>query len=167
MNIVLCGMMGAGKTTVGKTLALLTERSFVDTDEFISQTHGAISDIFKNHGEGYFRELEKQTAKELSKKDGIVIATGGGFVLCQENAELLKKQGKIVYLSAEEETLYSRLATDKDRPLLQTGDLREKIRSLILSRAPVYEKVADLVVAVDNKTAEEISKEIMERVIKQ
>ena len=166
MNIVLCGMMGPGKTTVGKTLARLPGRSFVDTDEFISQTPGAISDIFKNHGEGYFRELEKQTAKELSKKDGIVIATGGGFVICQDNANLLKEQGKIVYLSAEEETLYSRLATDKDRPLLQTGDLREKIHSLILSRAPVYEKVADLVVAVDNKTAEEIAKEIIERVIK-
>ena len=166
MNIVLCGMMGAGKTTVGKTLARLTGRSFVDTDDLISKTYGAISDIFKNHGEQYFRNLEKQTAKELSKKGGMIIATGGGFVICQDNANLLKGQGKIVYLSAEEETLYSRLATDKDRPLLQTGDLREKIHSLILSRAPVYEKVADLVVAVDNKTAEEIAKEIIERVIK-
>jgi shikimate kinase len=159
-------MMGAGKTTVGKTLARLTGRSFVDTDDLISKTYGAISDIFKNHGEQYFRNLEKQTAKELSKKGGMIIATGGGFVICQDNVNLLKEQGKIVYLSAEEETLYSRLATDKDRPLLQTGDLREKIHSLILSRAPVYEKVADLVVAVDNKTAEEIAKEIIERVIK-
>ena len=164
MNIVLCGMMGAGKTCVGKMLAKLTGGRFVDTDELIVQKHGAISDIFAKHGESYFRDLETQTAEELSKKDSLIIATGGGFVLRENNVALLKEKGKIVFLQASEETLVKRLLTDTTRPLLKGGELSEKIRTLLSARAPIYGKVADYTVSVDNKTVEETAKEIIKTV---
>ena len=167
MNIVLCGMMGAGKTCVGKRLAELTKKSFVDTDELIVREHGAITEIFKNHGEEYFRGLERKTAETLANQDGLIIATGGGFVLCENNASLLKQKGKIVFLQASEETLINRLIADESRPLLQTGDLFNKIHTLLKERTPVYEKIADYTVQVDKKTIEETAEEIIKKVIEQ
>ena len=167
MNIVLCGMMGAGKTCVGKRLAELTKKSFVDTDELIVREHGAITEIFKNHVEEYFRGLERKTAETLSNQDGLIIATGGGFVLCENNASLLKQKGKIVFLQASEETLINRLIADESRPLLQTGDLSNKIHTLLKERTPVYEKIADYTVQVDKKTIEETAEEIIKKVIEQ
>ena len=120
MNIVLFGMMAAGKTTVGKSLALAMHRPFVDTDGWIAERHGELAEIFRRHGEGYFRALEGEIVKELVQKDGQVIAVGGGLVLSEGNVLLLKGNGKMVYLRGTVETLVGRLTGDKTRPLLQT-----------------------------------------------
>ena len=132
MNLVLCGMMGCGKTTVGKLLARALSWVWVDTDELIVSRHGKITDIFQQKGEAFFRALETETVKTLAKKDRLVISTGGGLVLRSENVSFLKEQGTIVYLRARKQTLISRLAADKDRPLLQTAEgLDEKLTKLL------------------------------------
>lgn len=163
MNLVLCGMMGAGKTTIGVKIAELTGRRWYDTDGIIVDRYGKISDLFEYYGEGYFRKLETEIVKELVLKDELVISTGGGLVLKKENNELLQKNGKIVFLRAEVETLAKRLKIDENRPLLQssTESIRDRLARLMQERAPVYEMVADYIVDVDGKTCEEIAREIL------
>lgn len=165
MNIVLCGMMGAGKTTVALALAGRTGRKRLDTDEEIVKSHGKISDIFAQFGEKYFRDLETQTVKELVQADNLIISVGGGLVLRAENVGLLKKTGKIVYLRASLDTLTERLQGDTARPLLQDEkeDLQSKIARLLAARSPIYEQAADLVVDVDSKTPDEIAQELLEK----
>lgn len=163
MNIVLCGMMGCGKSTVGKSLAKRTGFAYVDTDESIVEKYGKISDIFAAYGEEYFRSLETQTVKSLSRRDGLVISTGGGLVLRKENVEALRNGGKIVFLRARIDTLAARLQSDTERPLLQGAtSLRERLESMLRIRTPIYESEADFVVDVDEKTPEEISEKIVE-----
>ncbi|MBQ8323444.1 MAG: shikimate kinase [Clostridia bacterium] len=163
MNLVLCGMMGAGKTTIGIKIAELTGRRWYDTDGVIVDKHGKISDIFEYYGEAHFRKLETEVIKELSKMDNLIISTGGGLVLKSENNVLLKENGKIVFLRASFETLSKRLIVDGTRPLLQssTENIGDRLARLMKERTPVYEHVADYIVDVDNKTPEEIAKEIV------
>ncbi len=160
MNIVLCGMPGSGKTTVGALLAITAGGRLVDTDGVIVERYGRIADIFAERGEGYFRELEASLVKELSEEDGLVIATGGGLVLREENVTALKKKGRLVFLRAGLDTLVERLKADTERPLLQGGHLKERLQGMLEARAPVYERVADITVDVDGKTPEEIVKTI-------
>ena len=165
MNIILCGMMGCGKSTVGVCLAERLGRAFCDTDALIVDRHGRIADIFEKQGEAYFRQLETETVKELVQKDDLVIATGGGLVLKQENVDLLKRSGKIVFLRARVETLVQRLQADTQRPLLQNAvSLRGRLEKLLDERAPIYERAADFTLDVDGKSPEEISDEIMKRI---
>ncbi len=163
MNLILCGMMGAGKTTIGIKIADLTGRRWYDTDGLIVDKYGKIADIFEFYGEAHFRKIETEIVKELSEKDGLIISTGGGLVLKKENNELLQKGGKIVFLRASLETLSKRLHVDGTRPLLQTPteSIRDRLSKLLQERTPVYEHVADYVVDVDGKTPEEIAKEII------
>lgn len=163
MNIVLCGMMGSGKTTVGKKIAQLTGREWYDTDEEIVKKYGEISSIFQLYGEAYFRGLETDIVKDLSQKDNLVISTGGGLVLKEENCQLLKTSGKIVFLQASLETLMKRLCDDNTRPLLSTpGEtLQKRLEDLLKQRAPIYMRVADYIVNVDKKMAEENAKDII------
>ncbi|MBQ8320194.1 MAG: shikimate kinase [Clostridia bacterium] len=163
MNIVLCGMMGCGKTTVGLALAKKTEWRWYDTDGLIVDRYGKISDIFEYYGEPYFRSLETQIAKELSAQDGLILSTGGGMVLKAENAALLKDHGKIVFLRASKETLAQRLTLDGTRPLLQSKEEKvlDRLQRLLMERTPVYESVSDLTVDVDGKTPEAIAEEIL------
>lgn len=158
MNVILCGMMGCGKSTVGKALAETLGAIHCDTDALITKTHGEISTIFQRDGEARFRELERETVCGLSGQDGLVVSTGGGIVLQQENVAMLKKGGKIVYLRARLETLKMRLRGDTQRPLLKEQGALER---LLENRAPIYESVADLVVDVDEKTPKEIVAEIV------
>ena len=118
MNIILCGPSGTGKTEVGKTLASAIGWAWKDTDEIIEKEYGAITQLFKDRGEEYFRTLEKQTVKSLEKCEKLVISTGGGLVVDNDNARTLKKTGKIVYLRTKKETLLKRLNGSVDRPLL-------------------------------------------------
>ncbi len=168
MNLVLCGMMGAGKTTIGIKLAELTGKRWYDTDGIISDRHGKISDIFEFYGESHFRKLETEVVKELALQDGLVISTGGGLVLKHENNALLQANGKIIFLRASLDTLVKRLYLDNTRPLLykSADNLRGRLAALINERAPVYEHVADFVVDVDKKTPEAIAREIIDRVEK-
>ncbi len=168
MNLILCGMMGAGKTTIGIKIADLTGRRWYDTDQLIVDKHGKISDIFEYYGEAHFRKLETEIIKDLAQKDDLVISTGGGLVLKKENNELLQRKGKIVFLRATLETLSKRLKVDGNRPLLQTSteSIRDRLFKLMQERTPIYEHVADFIVDVDGKTPEDIAKEIVEIIAK-
>lgn len=163
MNLVLCGMMGAGKTTIGIKIAELTGRRWYDTDGMIADKYGKISDIFEYYGEAHFRKLETETVKELCRQDNLIISTGGGLVLKTENNAVLKENGKIVFLRASLETLAKRLRVDGSRPLLQTSTetIRDRLEKLMKERTPVYEHVADYIVDVDEKDPIAIAKEIV------
>ena len=163
MNLVLCGMMGAGKSTIGVKIAELTGRRWYDTDGVISDRYGKISDIFEYYGEPHFRKLETEIVKELAEQDDLVISTGGGLVLKSENNAALQKNGKIVFLRASLKTLNQRLIVDGTRPLLQasTESISDRLARLLKERSPIYEHVADYIVDVDNKTPLEIAKEIV------
>ncbi len=158
MNIVLCGMMGVGKSTVGIRIAELTRRRWFDTDIMISDRHGRISDIFEYYGEAHFRSLETDIVRELAEQDGLVISTGGGLVLQPENAELLKRNGKIFFMRASFETLLERVRADESRPLLKdTGKTAERLGELLAWRTPIYEAVADAIIDTDGKSADEVA----------
>ena len=163
MNLVLCGMMGAGKSTIGVKIAELTGRRWYDTDGVISDRHGKISDIFEYYGEPHFRKLETEVVKELAGQDNLVISTGGGLVLKNENNAELQKNGKIIFLRATLKTLNQRLVVDGTRPLLQasTESISDRLSKLLKERTPIYEHVADYIVDVDDKTPLQIAKEIV------
>ena len=161
MKVVLCGMMGSGKTTIGKALAEALSWEWLDTDEYIVSRYGDISGIFEKEGEAYFRGLEKELVQQLVEKDRLVVSTGGGLILDADNGRLLKKDGKSVYLRAKKETLVERLRLTIGRPLLQTGEtLGESIERLLGQRKGVYESVADYIIDVDDKEPKEIVEEI-------
>lgn len=164
MNVILCGMMGSGKTTIGVKIAEKTGRRWYDTDGVIVDRYGKISDIFEYYGEEYFRKIETEVVKELSVQNDLIISTGGGLVLKEENTELLKKNGKIVFLRAKKETLAGRLKVDGTRPLLQakTESILERLDKLLQERSPIYERVADFTVDVDGKMPNEIAEEIID-----
>lgn len=162
MNIVLCGMMGVGKSSAGIRIAELTGRRWCDTDVVISDRHGRISDIFEYYGEAHFRSLETELVRELAAQDGMVVSTGGGLVLKPENSELLKKSGRIFFLRASFETLIVRVRADETRPLLKdTGKTAERLAQLLAERTPVYEHVADYIVDTDGRTIDEVSREVI------
>ncbi len=163
MNVILCGMMGSGKTTLGIKIAELTGRRWYDTDVVIADRHGKISDIFEYYGEAHFRKLETQIVKELSTKDGLIISTGGGLVLKSENNALLQENGKIIFLRATLDTLAARLKVDGTRPILEnsTDGIKLRLARLLKERSPIYESVADYVVDVDGKSVESLANEII------
>lgn len=161
-NIILIGYMGSGKSTVGRKAAKALEYQFLDTDALIEQEEGrTIAKLFEEKGEDYFRKKETETiCRLLTEKKGRIIATGGGLPMKEENAGLLKQLGTVVYLKAETDTLLNRLSGDTARPLLQEGDLREKIETMLEVRNPVYERCADVVLQTDTMSFYEIICEI-------
>lgn len=162
MNIVLCGMMGSGKTTVAAQLHRACGLDWVDTDEEIVKAHGEINKIFADFGEERFRDIESEVVKEVvSRCDNAVISLGGGCVLRKENVLELKKNGKIFYLRAQPETIIARISGDTTRPLLK-GGLEEKVRSISAARSKVYEGAADYIIDTDNLTPAQIAQKITE-----
>ncbi len=162
MNIILCGMMGVGKSSVGIRIAELTRRQWVDTDVVITNRYGRISDIFEYYGEEKFRSLETDVVRELAEKDDLVVSTGGGLVLKFENDELLKRRGKLFFLRASFETLLERVRADETRPLLKdTGKTAERLGELLAQRTPVYEATADYIIDTDGKSVEDVAQEIV------
>lgn len=162
VNVVLLGMMGAGKTSVGESLSTLTGRRLIDTDSVIESRHGRIAEIFGRLGEAHFRALETALCRELSNEDGLIVSTGGGMLLCKENRKLLQKNGVLVYLRANAETLAARIGDGLDRPLLSGAENRAaRIKELLAVRAPIYEGAADLIVDTDEKSAMETAEEII------
>ncbi|MBI4823232.1 MAG: shikimate kinase [Nitrospirae bacterium] len=160
-NIVLTGFMGTGKTEVGKELSIRLGFTFIDMDEKIVKKEGMpITEIFKTHGEPYFRDIETNIIKNISKQKNVVISTGGGAVLKEENMSSLKEHGIIVWLKASPESILKRTANDSTRPLLQVNDPLKKIKELLAYRTPFYEK-ADIMVDTEGKTPREIAEEIL------
>lgn len=162
-HIILIGFMGAGKSTIGRALARRLKAPFLDTDKEIeSQAGASISHIFETQGEAVFREAETGLLKTLSAKgEKMVISTGGGLPLREENRRLLKRLGQVVYLQVQPDTVLKRLKGDATRPLLKGPDAREKVASLLGQRLPLYREAAHITVAVDNKRVEEIAEEIL------
>lgn len=143
--IFLVGMMGAGKTTIGRHLATALGREFLDLDQAIEARCGVrVATIFDIEGEAGFRRRETAALDEYSRTPGIVLATGGGAVLAEENRTLLKVRGCVVYLRAGVDELYRRVSRDRNRPLLHTPDPRQRLTDLIAQRQHLYEEVADV-----------------------
>lgn len=146
-NIVLCGFMGCGKSTIGKQLAKIMNRKYVDIDIYIEKKQNmTVKEIFDKYGEDFFRELEHKTSKELSQEKNLVIATGGGTLLFERNYSLLSKTGIIVLLDTSLSTIRYRLRNDTKRPLLQRPDKYEVMTKLYKERIPIYRKVSDVAV---------------------
>ena len=164
-SIVLIGMMGAGKSSVGRCLQRRTGLARFDTDEIVSSKFGlSIPEIFSTHGERRFREVEAQALVELAAGEGTIIVTGGGIVLRQENVDLLKQLGTIVWLDANEETLFERASRRSNRPLLQTEDPRTTFSEMLRARAPHYAKVADIRVDTSALTHDEVADVVLSKV---
>lgn len=166
-NIVLIGFMGSGKTTIGKALEKKIGISFVDTDKLIENYEKCrISEIFNNKGEKYFRRIETEILKKLSRADGInIISTGGGIITNSENILLLRQLGTVVYLRIKAETVVKRLDGDVTRPLLAGEDKFAKIEILMNDRREAYEKTADVIIDVDDISVEEVVSRIVEKVL--
>ena len=161
-NIFLIGFMGAGKSTVAAELERQLHIPHAEMDALIVEREGmAISDIFAEKGETYFRDAETALLKDLTEKKGIIISCGGGAVMRDENAALMEQCGKIVLLTATPETIYERVKDSTDRPILNGNMNVDYIRELMEKRKDRYLAVADVVVATDQKSAEEITREIL------
>lgn len=146
--------MGVGKTTIGRQLAKLLGYEFIDSDhEIEARTGASISWIFDVEGEAGFRQREQAMIDALSQRSRIVLATGGGAVINPDNREALKKRGIVVYLKADIDELLRRTAHDKNRPLLQTDNPRDKLTALLKEREPWYIEVADLVFDTQRKNS--------------
>lgn len=149
-NIILCGFMGCGKSTVGALLAKKTGMAFIDLDSYIEKKQGmTVSDIFEKYGEPRFRELEREAARELSQKNSMVIAAGGGTLTFQENVDTLRTSGKIILLDLPLDTVAKRLENDTTRPLLNRPDKLEAMKALFEKRLPIYKAAADIIVNGD------------------
>ena len=145
-NLFLVGLMGAGKTTIGKLLAKHRELEFIDSDhEIIARCGVSIPTIFEIEGEEGFRKREMCVIDELTQRRGIVLATGGGAILRPENRQWLKSRGTVIYLRGQPQDLYLRTRHDKNRPLLQTDDPLQKLKDLYAARHPLYMDTADIV----------------------
>lgn len=163
-NLILTGFMGAGKTTVGIELSKRLALPLVDTDELIEEeAHMSIGTIFENQGEEAFRRMETAVLERLGRIRGkMVISTGGGLPLTEENRRLLEDLGTVAYLRVRPETVLKRLKGDTSRPLLNGEAGIKRIEELLLLREPIYQKGADLIVDVDGRSAGEIARELEE-----
>jgi shikimate kinase len=161
-NIVLTGFMGTGKTAVGRELSRLLSMQLVDIDAEIEKDQKMpISDIFGKFGEKYFRDVETGVIKRFAAGKNLIISTGGGAVLREENMEALRENGIIFCLDACPETILDRTSRSQDRPLLRTEDPMTKIRELLDFRRPFYEKAGTLI-DTEGKTPLQIAREIAE-----
>lgn len=161
-NIILIGFMGSGKTSIGIKLSYQLKRTMIDTDKWIEQKQKrTVSEIFAENGEEAFRIMETDCLKELLRTaDKQIVSVGGGLPMKKENHALLKELGTVFYLKATPETVYERLKSDTTRPLLQVKDPKERIRTLLERRAPVYKACADIVLDVSDKSFDEILEQI-------
>ena len=156
-NVYLVGLMGAGKTTIGRSLAKRLALDFVDSDREIEARTGVrIPTVFEIEGEEGFRKREALVIDDLSRLSGQVVATGGGVVLCQENRVNLRASGLVVYLNVPPHLLWERTRNDRNRPLLQVADPLQRLKELFAQRDPYYREVADLVVDGSRNNAQSI-----------
>ena len=162
-NIVLVGPMGSGKTTVGRRLAEKLKVDFYDVDhEIIDKTGVSIDHIFDVEGEEGFRKRESKVLKELCNKSNIVLATGGGVVILEENRSIIKEAGSVIYLSSSVDQILRRTAKSKTRPLLENStDRRKTISNIIDSRESLYREIATIIINTNGKKLNEMINEIL------
>jgi shikimate kinase len=154
--------MGAGKTAIGRELARQLKLEFVDADQEIERRTGAdIALIFEKEGEAGFRKREREIIAELTQREGLVLATGGGAVLDPANREALKSRGLVIYLKASVDAQAARTAQNRNRPLLETEDRQARLQQLFELRAPLYEDLAELTVETDSGQVKQISQRII------
>jgi len=165
MNIVLIGYRGSGKTTVGSRLAARLQMKFVDTDDLIESKEGHISDIVKSKGWDYFRRLEKSVIEEISKGSNLIIAPGGGAVLDTDNVNALKRDGLVIWLKADQQTLLKRIQKDQGsstrRPTLTGKGTLEEIEETISERGPFYEKASEIQIDTSAMDVEAVVEDIL------
>ena len=163
-NLFLVGPMGAGKSAVGRQLARMLHLEFVDSDEEIESRTGVdIPFIFEKEGEAGFRKREAGVIDDLSQKEGIVLATGGGAILDPDNRNHLGARGFVVYLHTSVDQQLSRTRKGRDRPLLDNDDPRAVLETLMATREPLYREIADLTVDTDGRKVRAVANEIVER----
>lgn len=161
-NIVLIGFMGTGKSTISAYLSSCFDMETVDMDQVIAEKEGmSISKIFETYGEEYFRNAETNLLKELQSRKNVVISCGGGTPLREENVKEMKKNGKVVLLTAKPETIFERVKDNHDRPLLENNKSVEFIEELMLKRMDKYMAAADIIIETDNKNRQEICDELI------
>ncbi|MDD3012776.1 MAG: shikimate kinase [Candidatus Gastranaerophilales bacterium] len=162
-NIVLIGLMGSGKTTVGKLLAQKLDKKFIDTDEWIENEEKiSINEIFSRFGESCFRNLETDILKKICLSGNQIISTGGGIVEKPQNIDILKKKGIVFYLYAPVEELYQRIKNEKNRPLLNNDAPKWALENLLKKREKFYE-LCDIKIDTTDKNVDQITSEIIEK----
>lgn len=163
MNVVLIGYRGTGKSTVGKIVAARLGLALVSTDAEIVKAAGhTIPQIVEQHGWEYFRDLETTMCQDLAGRDGLVIDTGGGAILRPQNVEVLKRTGKLFWLTASVETIAKRIGSDTQRPSLTgTKSFIEEIQDVLRERLPKYQAVADEVIETEGKSVVQVADEIL------
>lgn len=162
-NIFLVGPMGAGKSTIGRHLAQQLHMEFYDSDTVIEERTGAdIAWVFDVEGEAGFRVREEKVINDLTEKQGIVLATGGGSILSRDSRNRLSARGIVVYLETTIEKQLARTQRDKKRPLLQSDNPREVLEALAEEREPLYVEIADFVVRTDDQSAKIVANQIIE-----
>lgn len=163
-SIVLVGIMGAGKSSVGCCLQRRTSLALYDTDEIVASQFGmSIPQIFAKHGENKFREAETEALRSAANTEKTIVITGGGIVLRKANAEIIKRLGVAVWLDADEETLFARASQKRNRPLMETKNPRKTFSQILDARRPLYATIADIRVDTSVLTDEEVAIAILSR----
>jgi shikimate kinase len=164
-SIILIGMMGAGKSSVGRRLQRRTGLSLLDMDELIASKAGiSIPEIFARDGENGFRDLESEVLRELRPGPAVIVVTGGGIVLREENIPFLKTLGTVFWLDADEEILFERASRRPGRPLLQTDNPRATFTQILTRRAPLYAQASDVRIDTTEATHDEVADLILQEV---
>lgn len=161
---MLIGMMGAGKSTMGRILAKHLQKSFIDSDtEIQNRTGVTIPHIFDVEGEQGFRQRESAAIQDILQGDNIVLATGGGAILAATNRECLRENGVVVYLQANVQELWQRTRHDKNRPLLQTDNPQEKLAELFHHRDPLYLEAADIIIQTGRQSVQTLMLQLVDK----
>jgi shikimate kinase len=164
-NLILVGMMGSGKTTMGRVLAKHLGKVFVDSDEeIIKRTGVTIPHIFDVEGEPGFRLREITALRNLVERDNMVLATGGGAVLEEQNRTMLQQNGIVIYLKASVHDLWQRTRHDRNRPLLQTGNPHARLTELFQQRDPLYRQVSDIIAQSGKQSAQALMLQLAEEI---
>lgn len=165
-NIFFVGLMGSGKTTIGRALARKLNLHFIDSDHEIEKRTGvSVPTIFEIEGEGGFRDRESEVIADLVTSKNLILATGGGAVLREQNRELLKRNGTVVYLRAPVEELFARTSRDRNRPLLQTADPMARLQELFVLRDPLYKETAHVTIDTNRQSVQQLVSDLEARLI--